>query len=80
MIAAAPHLASGPLGLARAWALIGADPTAATGLHDRGRIAPGLHTDLVLLDLGTGEIVATPRPGTRPPHRLRRIGGLGADG
>ena len=59
MPAAARHLAVGPLGLSGAWALISANPAAAAGLHDRGRIAPGLRADLVLLDPGTGEVVAT---------------------
>jgi len=59
MTAAALQLASGPLGLAGAWALISANPAAAAGLHDRGRIAPGLRADLVLLDTDTGDVVAT---------------------
>lgn len=59
MTAAALRLASGLLGLARAWALISANPAIAAGLHDRGCIALGLRADLVLLDSGTGEVVAT---------------------
>ena len=59
MTAAALRLASGPLGLAGAWALVSTNPAAAAGLHDRGRIAPDLRADLVLLDPQTGEVVAT---------------------
>ncbi len=36
--------------LAKLWGLVSANPAAALGLHDRGRIAPGLRADLVLLD------------------------------
>lgn len=40
--------ARGVLGLAECWALVSANPAAALGLHDRGRIAPGLRADLLL--------------------------------
>lgn len=47
-------------GLARAWPLISANPAAAAGLTDRGRIAPGLRADLVLVsDAPTPRVVAT---------------------
>ena len=36
------------------WSLASRGPAAALGLHDRGRIAPGLRADLVLLDWPTG--------------------------
>jgi alpha-D-ribose 1-methylphosphonate 5-triphosphate diphosphatase len=36
--------------LPEAWALVSANPAEAVGLTDRGRIAPGLRADLVLLD------------------------------
>ncbi len=49
----------GVLDLPTAWALISANPAAAAGLTDRGRIAPGLRGDLVLVDPGAARIVAT---------------------
>ena len=58
MPAAALALARGPLGLARAWSLIGANPAAAANLPDRGTIAPGLRADLVAID-PAGAVVAT---------------------
>ena len=42
--------ARGATALPEAWAMVSANPAAAAGLHDRGRIAPGLRADLVLLD------------------------------
>jgi alpha-D-ribose 1-methylphosphonate 5-triphosphate diphosphatase len=42
--------ARGVLDLARAWALVSANPAAAAGLADRGRIAPGLRGDIVVVD------------------------------
>ena len=59
MAQAALRLAQGPLGLARAWALVSANPAAAGHLADRGRIEPGLRADLVLLEPGSGAVVAT---------------------
>lgn len=49
----------GVLDLASAWALISANPAAATGLADRGRIAPGLRGDVVVVDGATRAPVAT---------------------
>jgi alpha-D-ribose 1-methylphosphonate 5-triphosphate diphosphatase len=47
-------------GLAKAWPLISANPAAAAGLKDRGRIAPGLRADLVLVsDNPAPRVVAT---------------------
>ena len=40
----------GVLDLPRAWALVSANPAAACGLADRGRIAPGLRGDVLLVD------------------------------
>lgn len=37
------------------WRLISGGPAAASGLHDRGRIAPGLRADLVALDWPEGQ-------------------------
>lgn len=51
----------GVLDLARAWALVSANPAQSAGLADRGRIAPGLRGDVLLVD-GTGpapRLVAT---------------------
>jgi alpha-D-ribose 1-methylphosphonate 5-triphosphate diphosphatase len=41
------------------WKLVSANPAAAMGLTDRGRIAPGLRADLLLLDWPEGQ---TPAP------------------
>ncbi|WP_372619306.1 alpha-D-ribose 1-methylphosphonate 5-triphosphate diphosphatase [Falsiroseomonas sp.] len=49
----------GVLDLARAWALVSANPAAAAGLGDRGRIAPGLRGDVVVVDPATRTPVAT---------------------
>ena len=49
----------GVLDLPRAWDLISANPAEAAGLADRGRIAPGLRGDLVLLDQAEARVVAT---------------------
>jgi alpha-D-ribose 1-methylphosphonate 5-triphosphate diphosphatase len=50
---------AGPL--ADLWKLVSANPAAAMGLQDRGRIAPGLRADLMLLDW--------PEQGTPAPLR-----------
>jgi alpha-D-ribose 1-methylphosphonate 5-triphosphate diphosphatase len=42
--------ARGACTLAEAWAIVSANPAAAAGLSDRGRIGSGLRADLVLLD------------------------------
>ena len=51
----------GVLDLPRAWALISANPAAAAGLADRGRLAPGQRADLVVVDASgpAPHIVAT---------------------
>jgi alpha-D-ribose 1-methylphosphonate 5-triphosphate diphosphatase len=49
----------GVLDLAAAWALVSANPAAATGLADRGRIAPGLRGDVVVVDAAARAPVAT---------------------
>jgi alpha-D-ribose 1-methylphosphonate 5-triphosphate diphosphatase len=41
------------------WKLVSQNPATAMGLHDRGRIAPGLRADLLLLDWPEGQ---TPAP------------------
>lgn len=38
------------IGLAAAWGLVSSGPAAVLGLSDRGRLAPGLRADLVVLD------------------------------
>lgn len=48
----------GAIDLPRAWALVSANPAEACGLTDRGRIAPGLRGDVVLVDPGTPAPVA----------------------
>ncbi|MDP3265068.1 MAG: alpha-D-ribose 1-methylphosphonate 5-triphosphate diphosphatase [Tabrizicola sp.] len=47
--------------LAALWKLVSANPAAAMGLADRGRIAPGLRADLVLLDWPEGHAPAPVR-------------------
>lgn len=59
MPAAGWKLARGALGLARAWALVSANPARAAGLDDRGRIAEGMRADLVVMDPASGGVVAT---------------------
>jgi alpha-D-ribose 1-methylphosphonate 5-triphosphate diphosphatase len=49
----------GVLGLARAWALMSANPAQALGLADRGRLAPGLRGDVVVVDPAVPAVVAT---------------------
>jgi alpha-D-ribose 1-methylphosphonate 5-triphosphate diphosphatase len=66
--------ARGALDLPRAWGLISANPAAATGLNDRGRIAPGLRGDIVLADGESSRIVATLVEG-----RLAWAGAVGSD-
>ena len=63
----------GVLDLAAGWALISANPAAATGLRDRGRIAPGLRGDVVVVDPATRAPVATFAAG-----RLAWLSPLGA--
>ena len=49
----------GVLDLPAAWALVSANPAAAAGLADRGRIAPGLRGDVVLVDPDRRAPIAT---------------------
>lgn len=49
----------GALDLAASWALVSANPAEAAGLADRGRIAPGLRGDVVVVDPGTRAPLAT---------------------
>jgi alpha-D-ribose 1-methylphosphonate 5-triphosphate diphosphatase len=51
--------ARGAMDLAAAWALVSANPAAAAGLADRGRIAPGLRGDLVVVQAESRAPVAT---------------------
>jgi alpha-D-ribose 1-methylphosphonate 5-triphosphate diphosphatase len=51
--------ARGVLDLAAAWALVSANPAAATGLADRGRIAAGLRGDVVVVDPASRSPFAT---------------------
>jgi len=62
----------GVLDLASSWALISANPAAATGLVDRGTIETGKRGDLVLLDPSGPSVVATIAQG--------RIAHLSAEG
>jgi alpha-D-ribose 1-methylphosphonate 5-triphosphate diphosphatase len=60
MMRAALTLAGrGILNLERAWALISANPAAATGLSDRGAIAEGKRADLVVVEPTSRRAVAT---------------------
>jgi len=54
----------GVLDLPRAWALVSANPAHAAGLADRGRIAPGLRGDLVVVDAARRAPVASFAGGT----------------
>ncbi|MGK7861587.1 alpha-D-ribose 1-methylphosphonate 5-triphosphate diphosphatase [Falsiroseomonas sp. E2-1-a4] len=49
----------GVLDLPGAWALVSANPAEAAGLTDRGRIAPGLRGDVVVVDLARRAPLAT---------------------
>lgn len=49
----------GVLSLAQAWEMISTAPARIIGLADRGRIAPGLRADFVLIDEATRRIEAT---------------------
>ena len=49
----------GALDLSRSWALISANPAAATGLTDRGTIGEGMRADIVLVDPQSIRVVAT---------------------
>jgi alpha-D-ribose 1-methylphosphonate 5-triphosphate diphosphatase len=49
----------GAMDLARAWALVSANPAMAAGLADRGRIAPGLRGDLAVVDPASRAPIAT---------------------
>ncbi|WP_439594843.1 alpha-D-ribose 1-methylphosphonate 5-triphosphate diphosphatase [Falsiroseomonas sp.] len=49
----------GVLDFRAAWALVSANPAEAAGLTDRGRIAPGLRGDLVLVDPARRAPIAT---------------------
>ncbi|HSU06047.1 MAG TPA: alpha-D-ribose 1-methylphosphonate 5-triphosphate diphosphatase [Acetobacteraceae bacterium] len=60
MLRAAVTLAGrGVLDIARAWALVSANPARAAGLPDRGSIAEGKRADLVIVDAATSRAVAT---------------------
>lgn len=50
---------AGGFGLAEAWALVSDGPARVLGLSDRGRLAPGLRADLVILDAATHRVAAT---------------------
>jgi alpha-D-ribose 1-methylphosphonate 5-triphosphate diphosphatase len=74
MLQAAFALAGrGVLTLAQAWALVAANPAAAAGLDDRGRIAAGLRGDLLLVAPG-------PRPRLVATVCGGRLAWLAADG
>jgi len=80
MLRAAMTLAGrGVLDLARAWALISANPARAAGLSDRGQISSGMRADLVVLDANVPQVIATVAAGriaflTRPgAERLSNI-------
>ena len=61
------------LDLARAWALISANPAAAAGLTDRGSIQVGKRADIVVLDPATSRAVLTVAGG-----RIAHISATGA--
>lgn len=51
--------AGGVLPLEEAWKLISEGPARLLGLHDRGRLEPGLRADLTILDAQTRRVAAT---------------------
>jgi len=63
----------GVLDLARAWALISANPAAAAGLTDRGAIETGKRADIVVFDPATSRSVLTVAGG-----QIAHIAGAGA--
>lgn len=57
MLAAVARLsADGVAPLSALWPLVAANPARASGLHDRGKIAPGLRADLIVVDWPDGGI------------------------
>jgi len=58
MEAAFTMVRRGVLDLPRAWALVSANPAAACGLADRGRLEPGLRGDVVVVDAAAAAAVA----------------------
>ncbi len=56
---AAFRLEAQGMNLAEAWALVSAGPARLLGLSDRGRIAPGLRADLVIVEARSRRIEAT---------------------
>jgi alpha-D-ribose 1-methylphosphonate 5-triphosphate diphosphatase len=77
MLAAVAKLrADGVAALPALWQLVSGNAAAASGLSDRGRIAPGLRADLVLIDWPDGghpAPVLTLREG-RVAHAARAFG------
>ncbi len=61
LLAAPFKLAADGMPLEQAWALVSANPAAAAHLADRGRIAPGLRADLIVVEVENGapRLVAT---------------------
>lgn len=62
LIAVARLVADGVAALEQAWALVSANPAWASGLTDRGRLAPGLRADVMAVDwpeAGTPAVRAT---------------------
>ncbi|WP_431284436.1 alpha-D-ribose 1-methylphosphonate 5-triphosphate diphosphatase [Humitalea sp. 24SJ18S-53] len=67
----------GKMALADAWALVAANPAAALGLTDRGRLATGLRGDVVVMDPETRNVVAVfakGRMGYVAPLAAGRVG------
>jgi alpha-D-ribose 1-methylphosphonate 5-triphosphate diphosphatase len=73
LLRAAFILADRQDGLAKSWDLISANPAAAAGLHDRGRIEPGRRADLVVVS-------ASPAPHVVATIAGGRIAYLSAEG
>lgn len=59
MVQAGLALGRGGLGMVAGWALVSRNPAQAAGLADRGVIAEGKRADLVLVEPGSGAVVAT---------------------
>jgi len=68
--------ARGAMDMAAAWALVSENPARALGLHDRGRIAPGLRGDLALVtrEGALAAVFLDGEPAWMAPGAAARIG------
>lgn len=66
-------LADGVAPLPALWQLVSGNPARASGLSDRGRLAPGLRADLIVMDWPEGSLPAVRETwvASRPAYRAR---------